>query len=213
MSYSGIGAALALLLSACGGGGSSGSGTTINTGTGTTTTTTPTDVTIQLDAAATGTAVNPLVLGSNVQWVNGGDNLLLASSLTFDSSMVPLVQTMAPTVLRYPGGQQSDLYDWTLGIGPLGSRGTNLQAVSNTPQITYMGSGEMMQLDATVDSAALFTVNVVTGTAAEVVPIASVDDRIVGDGSPGPITLRVQGIYNQAVRGQLPQYESWLTRV
>jgi branched-chain amino acid aminotransferase len=52
-----------------------------------------------------------------------------------------------------------------------------------------------------------------TGTAAEVVPIASVDDRIVGDGSPGPITLRVQGIYNQAVRGQLPQYESWLTRV
>jgi branched-chain amino acid aminotransferase len=52
-----------------------------------------------------------------------------------------------------------------------------------------------------------------TGTAAEVVPIASVDDRIVGLGSPGPITLRIQGIYNQAVRGELPQYESWLTRV
>ena len=167
MSYSGIGAALALLLSACGGGGSSGSGTTINTGTGTTTTTPPTDVTIQLDAAATGTAVNPLVLGSNVQWVNGGDNLLLASSLTFDSSMVPLVQTMAPTVLRYPGGQQSDLYDWTLGIGPLGSRGTNLQAVSNTPQITYMGSGDMIQRVAPGGSAALFTVKVDTGTAAE----------------------------------------------
>jgi branched-chain amino acid aminotransferase len=52
-----------------------------------------------------------------------------------------------------------------------------------------------------------------TGTAAEVVPIASVDDRVVGEGKPGPITLEIQGVYNQAVRGQLPQYESWLARV
>jgi branched-chain amino acid aminotransferase len=52
-----------------------------------------------------------------------------------------------------------------------------------------------------------------TGTAAEVVPIASVDDRIVGEGKPGPITLEIQRAYNQAVRGELPQYESWLARV
>jgi branched-chain amino acid aminotransferase len=52
-----------------------------------------------------------------------------------------------------------------------------------------------------------------TGTAAEVVPIASVDDRVVGAGTPGPITLEIQRVYNQAVRGQLPQYESWLDRV
>ncbi len=31
-----------------------------------------------------------------------------------------------------------------------------------------------------------------TGTAAEVVPIASVDDRVVGDGKPGPITTVIQ---------------------
>jgi len=45
------------------------------------------------------------------------------------------------------------------------------------------------------------------------VPIASVDDRVVGAGTPGPITLEIQRVYNQAVRGQLPQYESWLDRV
>lgn len=38
-----------------------------------------------------------------------------------------------------------------------------------------------------------------TGTAAEVVPIASVDDRPVGDGVPGPVTLELQQAYNQAV--------------
>ncbi len=52
-----------------------------------------------------------------------------------------------------------------------------------------------------------------TGTAAEVVPIASVDDRVVGEGKPGPITKKIQGIYHQTVRGELPQYESWLDRV
>ena len=52
-----------------------------------------------------------------------------------------------------------------------------------------------------------------TGTAAEVVPISSVDDRPVGDGTPGPITKQIQAAYFAAVRGQSPQYEEWLTRV
>lgn len=52
-----------------------------------------------------------------------------------------------------------------------------------------------------------------TGTAAEVVPISSVDDRVVGNGTPGPITKALQSTYFMAVRGELEQYESWLTRV
>jgi branched-chain amino acid aminotransferase len=52
-----------------------------------------------------------------------------------------------------------------------------------------------------------------TGTAAEVVPIDSVDDRFIGHGEPGPITKALQSTYFKAVRGELPQYEGWLTRV
>lgn len=52
-----------------------------------------------------------------------------------------------------------------------------------------------------------------TGTAAEVVPISSVDDRLVGDGTPGPITKLLQSTYFQAVRGELAQYEGWLSKV
>jgi branched-chain amino acid aminotransferase len=52
-----------------------------------------------------------------------------------------------------------------------------------------------------------------TGTAAEVVPISSVDDRLVGDGTPGPITKALQTVYYQAVRGERPQYEGWLSKV
>jgi branched-chain amino acid aminotransferase len=48
-----------------------------------------------------------------------------------------------------------------------------------------------------------------TGTAAEVVPINSVDDRIVGDGRPGPITRAMMERYASAVRGELDAYKDW----
>jgi branched-chain amino acid aminotransferase len=52
-----------------------------------------------------------------------------------------------------------------------------------------------------------------TGTAVEVVPLSSVDDRLIGDGKPGPITTIIKTTYHQAVSGERPQYEEWLTRV
>ena len=52
-----------------------------------------------------------------------------------------------------------------------------------------------------------------TGTAAEVVPIASVDDRPVGDGKPGPVSNRLHEGYVQAVRGEAPRYSKWLSHV
>ncbi len=47
----------------------------------------------------------------------------------------------------------------------------------------------------------------VTGTAAEVVPIRSVDDREIGE--PGPITRKIQETYFSAVRGQVDRYKDW----
>ncbi|MBI1843326.1 MAG: branched-chain amino acid transaminase [Actinobacteria bacterium] len=47
----------------------------------------------------------------------------------------------------------------------------------------------------------------VTGTAAEVVPIRSVDDREIGE--PGPITRKIQETYFSAVRGQIDRYKDW----
>ncbi|MGO9456309.1 MAG: branched-chain amino acid transaminase [Acidimicrobiales bacterium] len=52
-----------------------------------------------------------------------------------------------------------------------------------------------------------------TGTAAEVVPIRSVDDRAVGEGRPGPITKEIQETYFATVRGQLDRYKDWLDHV
>ena len=46
-----------------------------------------------------------------------------------------------------------------------------------------------------------------TGTAAEVVPIRSVDDRVIGE--PGEMTRKLQETYNAAVRGEVEQYRDW----
>ena len=47
----------------------------------------------------------------------------------------------------------------------------------------------------------------VSGTAAEVVPIRSVDDRELGE--PGPITRKVQETYFAAIRGEIDRYKDW----
>jgi branched-chain amino acid aminotransferase len=52
-----------------------------------------------------------------------------------------------------------------------------------------------------------------TGTAAEVVPIRSVDDRTVGSGEPGPVTRKVQEVYFAAVRGEVDRYKDWVEHV
>jgi branched-chain amino acid aminotransferase len=50
-----------------------------------------------------------------------------------------------------------------------------------------------------------------TGTAAEVVPIRSVDDRMIGE--PGEMTRKIQEIYFAAIRGEVEAYKGWLEHV
>lgn len=51
------------------------------------------------------------------------------------------------------------------------------------------------------------------GTAAEVVPVSSVDDRITGEGKPGEMTKAIQSMYQEAVRGRVDRYKDWITYV
>lgn len=52
-----------------------------------------------------------------------------------------------------------------------------------------------------------------TGTAAEVTPVRELDDRQIGAGVPGPITLKVQEIFRSALHGREPRYREWLLYV
>ncbi len=49
-----------------------------------------------------------------------------------------------------------------------------------------------------------------TGTAAELTPLRSVDDHAVGTGEPGPITRAVQEVFEDALHGRSDRYAGWL---
>ena len=52
-----------------------------------------------------------------------------------------------------------------------------------------------------------------TGTAAEVTPIRELDRIMLGKGSRGPITEKIQTAFFDIVHGRNPKYAHWLTRV
>ena len=52
-----------------------------------------------------------------------------------------------------------------------------------------------------------------TGTAAEVVPINSLDNKSISDGLRGPITEKLQKAYLDQVRGKRPENKDWLTPI
>ena len=52
-----------------------------------------------------------------------------------------------------------------------------------------------------------------TGTAAEIAPVTSVDGRIVGDGKPGEVSSKIHAKFHEIVTGKDPKYDSWLDYV
>jgi len=49
-----------------------------------------------------------------------------------------------------------------------------------------------------------------TGSAAEVTPIREIDDNVIGNGSRGPITEKLQTMYFDLVHGRLDIHQDWL---
>jgi len=52
-----------------------------------------------------------------------------------------------------------------------------------------------------------------TGTAAEVTPVISVDDHQIGDGKEGIVTKSIREMYTKIVRAEVKAYMDWLTPV
>jgi branched-chain amino acid aminotransferase len=48
------------------------------------------------------------------------------------------------------------------------------------------------------------------GTGAQVAPVVEIDRRRIGDGEPGPLTLRLQDVYTDIVKGRMAKYMEWL---
>ena len=70
-------------------------------------------------------------------------------------------------------------------------------------------------VERTVDRSELYRADEVflTGTGAKVSPVTEIDFYKIGDGTVGKISKSIQETYFAAVRGELPQYHSWIVEV
>lgn len=103
--------------------------------------------------------VNRKLFGTNVTWYNAGDGMTSAG--IFRSAMVSAAQEIGLSgLLRYPGGNTADNFDWVQGEGPLGSRGPNTNIHLGT-QTTYFGTGEAISLASSLGLSLLLQTDVI----------------------------------------------------
>jgi branched-chain amino acid aminotransferase len=89
-------------------------------------------------------------------------------------------------------------------------------ALEGITQNTVMTIGRDLGIDVSIGELARSDLYVadeifMSGTAAEVTPVNSVDDRAVP--CPGPITTAIMEEYAKAVRGQVDRYKEWVEHV
>jgi branched-chain amino acid aminotransferase len=72
---------------------------------------------------------------------------------------------------------------------------------------------ELMESDYRLEDALAADEGFYTGSTARIVPIKSIDGRPLGGECPGPLTVCVRDMLNEAYAGRLPGYEHWLAYV
>jgi len=79
---------------------------------------------ITVDLSKPAVASNPLLFGQNIPFASSG----MWNSRTdgIDAGAEPLIRKIAPAVLRFPGGSQSDLYLWEDGLSFHAASAVNL---------------------------------------------------------------------------------------
>ncbi len=110
--------------------------------------------------------VTPLVLGNNIDWTHSGQGFYEERSQRVKKGFLELADRLAPTALRYPGGTNSDFYNWRNGLGPYPQRKPT-KTMEGNQEVISIGTDEFLALCKRWSSEPLITVNLATGTAEE----------------------------------------------
>jgi alpha-L-arabinofuranosidase len=107
------------------------------------------------------------IFGTNIEWIVGGQGLWSASRGGLDPEGVRLGRELGPTLIRWPGGGFSDVYQWRDGIGPRDKRPTTPHYPKGPSSKHDFGTPEVAEYAKAVGAELLVTVNVGSGTAAQ----------------------------------------------
>lgn len=93
--------------------------------------------------------------------------------------------------------------------------GTILPGITRDTIIKLPGCGGVRAIVHNITHAQLLESDEVflCGTAYEIMPIREIQNKVIGDGTTGPITTMLQEQYRKAVHGELPERQYWLTYI
>jgi alpha-L-arabinofuranosidase/chitodextrinase len=159
---------------------------------------------ITVDVATSAGTVNPLLFGNNVPYAGNAGMLWDVRTNDLQAGAKPFIQTLAPTVLRFPGGSITDEYFWEDGLGyktiaPVswGASSVSLEAV---PDWGTVSSAVFLDRTLTEDwwlYGDAFTFTGLTGTHLTGVPSIGAQHAVGVEVRPGPRQGQASWFSNQ----------------
>ncbi len=88
-----------------------------------------------------------------------------------------------------------------------------LEGITRATIITLAEENHFQIIERNITRDEVYIANEVffTGTAAEVTPVREMDARVIGAGTRGQVTEKLQQLYFRCVKGEHEQHEDWLT--
>ena len=153
---------------------------------------------------------SPPRVKATANYLNGRLAGLDAKAAGYDGA---ILLTERGTVSEGPGGCIFIVRDGML-ITPSVTSGI-LESVTRDTLILLARANGLACIEREIDRTELYIADegFYCGTGQEVVPMLSVDRLPVGDGRPGPITRRLQALYDDEVRGRSDGHADWRTAV
>jgi len=154
----------------------------------------------EVDAGKRTGIVHKELFGTNIEWFNNANGIWCNKNI--DSDFVELARDQGISLVRFPGGTQSDFYHWQDGTGkqlsrPVSSHHTDLGSSKNS-----FGSPELIKFCKMIGAKPFITVNAGTGTPEEAagwVAYMNADDnkRRKNDGFSEPFGVKLWEIGNE----------------
>lgn len=161
--------------------------------------------TIAIDANQIMSLYNPLILGNNINWVYNGDGIFDPLTMKVKDNAALEIKNLGTTMLRFPGGNLAEYYNWKKGIGPISERGMGLD-YERKPQKMNFGLDDFLRYCDKSGIIPVITVGYTNNTpasAAEMVeycngPISSPMGSLrAGNGHPAPYKVKYWEIGNE----------------
>ena len=159
-------------------------------------------VKITIDSKASYLKLNRKTFGSNINWINNGDGLVFNNKITDED--IRLIKNLGIDILRYPGGDLAEKFDWKNSIGELSKRGTSLD-YGNKPAKIIFGLTDFLNLCERLNIQPLITVGFTNNTLDNIMQLVEYCDGDTStfwgrqraiDGHPRPYNVKYWEIGN-----------------